>query len=246
MSFSDLVDSLINSFFHLFVDFFPLELCDGRNSQAAAPAAPAQTPAEVLSAGAHRFFNEITSLNIRQDTPHKIALLINVDGRRVALFTRDLPPASTDTNPFREFCGRRDGGFKRDSAPNLSLTPQSTVELCVADIRRHIEPEARSPNAPASYRLLTTTLIAADNVSIISLAMDIRTQFLCKSQRKFALAACLVTAHRVKMVCVQRSSDLSRTIPKRQAVGHTETRKKCTPALKTKDFERRWGRTFPP
>ena len=137
----------------------------GGTSQAAAPAAPAQTPAEVLSAGAHRFFNEITSLNIRQDTPHKIALLINVDGRRVALFTRDLPPASTDTNPFREFCSEGMEVLRGILRQNLSLTPQSTVELCVADIRRHIEPEARSPNAPASYRLLTTTLIAADNVS---------------------------------------------------------------------------------
>ncbi len=158
-----MITSIVSSIFSLISSLW--NCVTGGTSQAAAPTAPAQTPAEVLSAHAQRFFNETTSRNIRQNTPHKVALLINIDGRRVALFTQDLPAANIATNPFREFCSEGMQVLGEILSHYPSLTRGSTVELCVADIRRHIEPEARSANALSDYRLLTTTLSAADNVS---------------------------------------------------------------------------------
>ncbi len=158
-----MISSIVSSIFSLISSLW--NCVTGGTSQVTAPAAPAQTPAEVLSAHAQRFFDETVSRNIQQNYPHKVALLIKIDGQRTALFTRDLPPANTTSNPLREFCSEGMqvlGGILRQ---NPSLTSQSTVELSVADIRRHSEPESRNPNAISSYNDFLTTLSAADNFS---------------------------------------------------------------------------------
>lgn len=134
--------------------------------------APASTPAVILSAQADRFFNGINSLNIPQHAPQKVALLINVDGRSVALFTQDLPAISANTNPLRAFCFKGMKGLGEILRQTSSLTPQSNVKLSMAVIMRHEEPQSTYEGTLANYRLLTTTLTATDDISSSNLSDD--------------------------------------------------------------------------
>jgi hypothetical protein len=136
----------------------------GGTSQAAAPAAPAQTPAEILSGRAQGFFDEVVTRTLQQSYPRKVALLIKIDGQRTALFTRDLlPPANAAPNPCREFCNEGWRRLEELLRRHPSLTPQSTVELSIANIKRDSEPEGRNPNTRASSNLFETTLSASGN-----------------------------------------------------------------------------------
>ena len=154
-----MISSIVSSIFSLISSLW--NCVTGGVSQAAAPTAPAQSPAEVLSSHAQRFFNEITSRTIRQGTPRKVALLIKIDGQRVALFTRDLLSTDPLPNPFIGFCEEGMERLRELLRRQPSLTPQSTVELSVANIKRDSEPEGRNPNTPASSNLITTTLSAS-------------------------------------------------------------------------------------
>ena len=154
-----MISSIVSSIFSLISSLW--NCVTGGVSQAAAPTAPAQTPAEVLSSRAQRFFNEITSRTIRQGTPRKVALLIKIDGQRVTLhsgssFTDPLP------NPFIGFCEEGMERLRELLRRHPSLTPQSMLELSVANIKRDSEPEGRNPNTPASSNLITTTLSAGN------------------------------------------------------------------------------------
>ena len=158
------VSSIVSSIFSWISSLW--NCVTGGTSQAAAPAALRKLPPRFYQlepiASSMKSPLSIFDKTLRTRLPSSLMWMDKESLSSPEIFR----PASTDTIIHLENFAAKGWKFLRGILrQNPLLTQRSTVELCVADIRRHSEPEGKNPNAPSDYRLLTTTLIAADNIS---------------------------------------------------------------------------------
>jgi hypothetical protein len=158
-----MISSIVSSIFSLISSLW--NRVTGQSCIAITSAPHVRTPADIFVEQARTFFNDGVSQNIPAEYPRKIALLITVDGQKVGVFTQNLQIEQGTTIRFNELSIWATAAYRFLEATlrrQASLTAESTVKLCVMDLKRQTEPDGTDLNTLGSYNTFSTTLSSVD------------------------------------------------------------------------------------
>ncbi len=159
-----MISSLVSSIFSWFSSLWN---CVTRETdQTGAPVWTPATPAqpEVLVAQARSFLNERVFINIPEEYPRKVGMIVTIDGHKVAAYTMNLQEGSGPNATTRGFCDEAMRGLETLIRQYPSLTTRSTVNLCVMDLKRRTDPELNLPETIGSYNMFNGTLSATNAI----------------------------------------------------------------------------------